>query len=272
MTGSQNERIKVKLDGDKSLALKPVNLTKLDATPPKPKPAAKPPPRAPPASRSRRPQKPQSADAGSRISYKEDKKEAPTSDDAEILAMEANIKEYKAQEKRRAIKAAKARAARQGARHEGKIIEDETKNNSRRPRRSGSTGGALTRSRRHHRLTRMPSMKLHHCKPTKKKSWFNWKPQTDEDVALTADELAYAGDFGTDEEARVQRKLVPKRPGPTDWEELSRKHWRSRTAPSRAKTRKEPSSFCRDGCGGVAMSPRLVELGLPFMNYWRRRF
>ena len=50
----------------------------------------------------------------------------------------------------------------------------------------------------------MPVDELHDCKPTKKKSsWFNWKPQTDEDVALTADELAYAGDFGTDEEARV---------------------------------------------------------------------
>ena len=35
VTGSQNERIKVKLDGDKSLALKPVNLTKLE--PPKPR-------------------------------------------------------------------------------------------------------------------------------------------------------------------------------------------------------------------------------------------
>ena len=65
---------------------------------------------------------------------------------------------------------------------------------------------------------------LHDCKPTKKKSsWFNWKPQTDEDVALTADELAYAGDFGTDEEARVQRKLVPKRPRPTDCVKLQLK-------------------------------------------------
>ena len=30
VTGAQNDRVKVKLDGDKSLALKPVNLTKLD--------------------------------------------------------------------------------------------------------------------------------------------------------------------------------------------------------------------------------------------------
>ena len=45
---------------------------------------------------------------------------------------------------------------------------------------------------------------LHDCQPTKRKSWFNWS-KPDEDVALTADELAYAGDFGTDEEARVQR-------------------------------------------------------------------
>ena len=63
---------------------------------------------------------------------------------------------------------------------------------------------------------------LHDCKPTKRKSWFNWS-KPDEDVALTADELAYAGEFGTDEEARVQRKLVPKRPRPTDWEELQSK-------------------------------------------------
>ena len=107
VTGAQNERVKVKLDGDKSLALKPVNLTKLEATPPKPKPAApaKPPP--PRAARFAEPaptQKPQSADARFTDFFAEDKKEAPTSDDAEILAMEANIKEYKAQEKRRAIK------------------------------------------------------------------------------------------------------------------------------------------------------------------------
>ena len=39
------------------------------------------------------------------------------------------------------------------------------------------------------------------------------------DVALTADELAFAGDFGTDEEARVQRRLTPKRPRPSSTEE-----------------------------------------------------
>ena len=44
VTGSQNERIKVKLDGDKSLALKPVNLTKLE--PPKPVVTKPPPPKA----------------------------------------------------------------------------------------------------------------------------------------------------------------------------------------------------------------------------------
>ena len=99
VTGSQNERIKVKLDGDKSLALKPVNLTKLEATPPKPKPQApaKPPP--PRAARFTEPAPTQKqADARFSDFYQEDKKEAPTSDDAEILAMEANIKEYKAQE------------------------------------------------------------------------------------------------------------------------------------------------------------------------------
>ena len=73
------------------------------------------------------------------------------------------------------------------------------KNNSRRPRRSGSTGGALMRSRRRHRLTKMPLMSSH-CKPTKKKSsWFNWKPQTDEDVA-DGGRAGLCGDFGTDEE------------------------------------------------------------------------
>ena len=41
--------------------------------------------------------------------------------------MEANIKEYKAQEKRRAIKAAKARAARQERAMKAKIIEERAK-------------------------------------------------------------------------------------------------------------------------------------------------
>ena len=74
VTGSQNERIKVKLDGDKSLALKPVNLTKLE--PPKPVVTKPPPPKA----RFAEPQTP----AAFTDFYKEDKKEAPTSDDAEI--------------------------------------------------------------------------------------------------------------------------------------------------------------------------------------------
>ena len=91
VTGAQNERVKVKLDGDKSLALKPVNLTKLE--PPKPV-VTKP---APP--KQARFTEPQKTDARFTDFFSEDKKEAPTSDDAEILAMEANIKEYKAQEK-----------------------------------------------------------------------------------------------------------------------------------------------------------------------------
>ena len=64
----------------------------------------------------------------------------------------------------------------------------------------------------------------------------------------------------------MQRKLVQSGREPTDWEELQSKALASRTAPSRAKIRKEPSSFCRGGCGGVAMCRLLVELGLPCMN------
>ena len=214
VTGSQNERIKVKLDGDKSLALKPVNLTKLE--PPKPVVTKPPPPKA----RFAEPQRP----AAFTDFYKEDKKEAPTSDDAEILAMEANIKEYKAQEKRRAIKAAKARAARQERAMKAKIIEERAKKQQQEAEEVWVDGRRVDEKQASSSSDEDAVDELHDCKPTKKKSsWFNWKPQTDEDVALTADELAYAGDFGTDEEARVQRKLVPKRPRPTDWEELQSK-------------------------------------------------
>ena len=138
--------------------------------------------------------------------------------------MEANIKEYKAQEKRRAIKAAKARAARQERAMKAKIIEERAKKQQQEAEEVWVDGRRVDEKQASSSSDEDAVDELHDCKPTKKKSsWFNWKPQTDEDVALTADELAYAGDFGTDEEARVQRKLVPKRPRPTDWEELQSK-------------------------------------------------
>ena len=208
VTGAQNDRVKVKLDGDKSLALKPVNLTKLE-----PSPAQKPPP--PKAARFTEPA-PQKSDARFTDFYQEDKKEAPTSDDAEILAMEANIKEYKAQEKRRAIKAAKARAARQERAMKAKIIEERAKKQQQEAEEGWVDGRRVDEKQSSSSSDEDFTDELHDCKPSKKKSWFNWG-KADEDVALTADELAYAGDFGTDEEARVQRKLIPKRPRPTDW-------------------------------------------------------
>ena len=178
-----------------------MNLTKLE--PPKPVVTKPPPPKA----RFAEPQRP----AAFTDFYKEDKKEAPTSDDAEILAMEANIKEYKAQEKRRAIKAAKARAARQERAMKAKIIEERAKKQQQEAEEVWVDGRRVDEKQASSSSDEDAVDELHDCKPTKKKSsWFNWKPQTDEDVALTADELAYAGDFGTDEEARVQRKLVPK--------------------------------------------------------------
>ena len=183
--------------------------------------------------------------------------------------MEANIKEYKAQEKRRAIKAAKARAARQERAMKAKIIEERAKKQQQEAEEVWVDGRRVDEKQASSSSDEDAVDELHDCKPTKKKSsWFNWKPQTDEDVALTADELAYAGDFGTDERLSV---LVALRPLPTDWEELQSKALRS-DRPSRAKTRKEPSSFCRDGCGGVAMCRLLVELGLPCMNCWPRPF
>ena len=189
VTAPQNERIKVKLDGDKSLALKPANLRRLEPPPPvstREAGAAK------------------VADFFAEAKQQEETKE----EDPELLAMEQNIKEYKAQEKKRNIRAAKARAAKQEKARKAKILEKQQQQEQAEAAEVWVDGARVDTNQE------APSEEEEEEEEevkTKKKGFWSWGGgAADEDVALTADELAFAGDFGTDEEARVQRRLTPK--------------------------------------------------------------
>ena len=202
VTAPKNERIKVKLDGDKSLALKPANLRRLE--PPLP---------TKPAVSTREVGAAKVADFFAEAKQQEETKE----EDPELLVMEQNIKEYKAQEKKRNIRAAKARAAKQEKARKAKILEKQQQQEQAEAAEVWVDGARVDTNQE------APSEEEEEEEvvvETKKKGFWSWGGgAADEDVALTADELAFAGDFGTDEEARVQRRLTPKRPRPSSTEE-----------------------------------------------------
>ena len=138
--------------------------------------------------------------------YKEDKKEAPTSDDAEILAMEANIKEYKAQEKRRAIKAAKARAARQERAMKAKIIEERAKKQQQEAEEVWVDGRRVdekqaSSSSDEDAVDELPMTQTH-----EEEILLVQLETTDRrGRGFDGGRAGLCGDFGTDEEARVQK-------------------------------------------------------------------